>query len=249
MKPSRLLPALLIATCCLPAAAEDAPRTGLYLGAGGGLHWIDGTGTWGADPFRAAETVPTEEGETIGLAWSDNFLIGVTPLVGIRLSSLLALEIGCDLNVPKTSTQYYSAYYTSSYYEDRMNVEWKQRSLKVQGVLYPTPNRRLRLSAGLLRTSLVMDVTLFESYQTENYFGDPVATESSEDSSDKISTTGLVFGAGYDFPLANDQSVLFLSAEYTSCMTDGGLLDTDDFLVDVGGFAFTAGIRWFPFHR
>lgn len=232
--------------CVTPVRAQNG-AAGLYVGGGGGLSRIGGTGEWGGDDFSASNLFPTEEGEPPGLAWTDHLLLGITPSFGYEFNGGWALQVGVDLNIPKTSQQTFTEYGSSGTYEDSATATWTQRGLEVLGVFHPGRDRRHFFYAGLTWIRIDVEFSSYQGYEFYDYVGNQISDGAQAVLSDVISATGLVFGGGIDFPSSDGQHVVFLSAEYTAARTQGSLFDVEGFDVDVGGFAVMVGVRWFPF--
>ena len=237
----------------LSAAAADAvaggPDSGVYLGGGPIATWVNGTGTWDVYEFEIGRPLATEGAGAVGLAWTDQILLGLKPVVGYRINPALAVQVGYGVNITKSSQQSYGETSGTLYYEQGMKVEWKQRDLEILGVFQSGENLKLALFGGLDLISVTTDILLYEGAEYEDSIGDLISVVDSQNHTDKLSTTGIVVGAGVEIPSDNERTEVFVSAQYLWARTDETFFGTENFKVDMGGVSFMAGVRWFPFSR
>lgn len=251
----RVLPRVLsicLALCLSTAAAvalAGGPDSGFYLGGGPSFTWVTGTGTWDVYEFEIDRPLATEDGGALGLAWTDRILLGLKPVVGYRFNPGLALQVGYGLNITKSSQQSYGELTGTSYYEQGMNVEWRQRELEILGVFQSGGNLELALFGGLDLISVTTDILLYEGVEYQDYIGDLISLVDYQNNTDKVSAAGFIVGAGVEIPSENEEAEVFLSAQYSWAKTDEAFFGTESFKVDVGGVSFMAGVRWFPFQK
>ena len=237
---------LAILFVAAPALGQDS-RSPFYAGAGGGVQFIEGTGTWAGQDFAVDGTLASEVDAPVGFAWTDKAVVGVKPFVGYRISPLLALQIGYALNVSKSSTEAYALTDGIVTYEQGYTAEWTQRGWEFLAVLHPDEDLGYYLFAGWESVRVQMDVLLFETAGATGSDGISDSAAISQSEADRIGAQGAVFGAGFDFAPDNDRATFFLNGRYSTARTDGELFGTPDFKVKVGGFAIMAGVKWYPF--
>jgi len=241
--------AVLVASVGAVPAAAGGPDTGFFLGGGAHLTWIDGGGTWDTYDFRIDQPLSDENGNTLGLNWTDHVILGLKPMIGYRVSRGVTFQISTSLNIAKSSQQQYSEAYGAAYYESGMNVEWKQRDTEILAVFHTDSNLGFFYYAGVDLVAVTTDILLYEGVEYSDVIGDLISSIDYQDNSDSISATGLVVGAGVEIPSGSRTTSAFLSAQYSYARTDDTFFGTEGFKVDVGGFSFMAGVKWFPFAR
>ncbi len=248
MKSLGFLIVFLIAIGGVTGAWAGGPESGFFIGGGGFIQWIKGTGTWGEYDFQIDTPLSVEEGAPVGFAWNDKVLLGFKPMVGYRLNRQMELQVGYGLNITKSSQQsdiQYDTYYT---YEQGFSLSWQQRSLEIIGVYYPDRDMGYFFYAGFDMTSLKAEFTFFEGVEYEDFNGNLVSEVTSTKESDSIGATGFIFGGGIEFPSDSNWAV-FASAQYSTAKTDDIFFGTEDFKVGVGGLSFMIGVKWFPFNK
>ena len=229
-------------------AWAGGPDSGLFIGGGAHIQWIKGTGTWAQYDFEIDNPLSVEDGEPVGLAWTDKVLLGIKPMVGYRFNRTLELQVVYGLNITKSSQQSETQYDGITSYEQGFSLAWQQRSVEVLGVFFPDPEQGYFFYGGLDLTSIKADFTLYEGVAYEDYFGNPISEVAAQKESDSISATGIIFGVGMEFNSDNNLAV-FTSAQYSTAKTDDTFFGTEDFKVGVGGITFLIGVKWFPFNR
>jgi hypothetical protein len=248
LKSMVLIVAFLAGLGCVTAWAES-PEPGIYIGGAAGIQLVPGTGTWAEYDFKIDNPLSVEDDGAVGFAWTDKFLLGIKPLMGYRINSTLALQVGYGLNIPKSSQQTTTQSDGFTSYEQGFSMEWKQRSLEVLGVFHPDSDLGYFLFAGLDLTKIEAKVILYEGLEYEDYYGNLVADAQAQEAIDKISTTGAIFGGGLEFPSEDNNRVVYFSAQYSTAKTNDTFFGTEDFKVLVGGLSFTVGVKWYPFNK
>lgn len=240
----------IIALAGTPAVAwADSPESGFYLGGGGNLLWVAGTGTWSDYDFDVKQPLATEEGSTIGFAWTDKMLLGIKPLVGYKFNELVCLQVGYGMSIPKSSQQKISESNGLVYYEQGLNVEWEQRNLEVLGLFYPNTDLGYYFFGGFDMTWVDTKITLFENAEFPDANGNPIYDGATQIENDDIVSTGFILGVGLEFSSENRNTVVYVSGQYSRSVTNDTFFGTEDFKVDVGGLSFMVGIKWYPFSK
>lgn len=239
--------AILMLCIFIPATTAAGPASGFFVGGGVQLQQVNGTGTWGPYDFAMDYPLPTEGSQAIGMAWSDNILLGLKPMLGYRLGQRISVQVGYTANASKTSQQTWSEATSSAYYEQGMIVEWQQRSLELVGLFHPQGDHGFYLFGGWDLTRIDADISIYEGAEWEDGFGDSNTAFESETVADDITASGLILGGGYTFPSGDGSRAAFVSVQYSTARTKGRFFETNDFNVDMGGVALMVGLRWFPF--
>jgi opacity protein-like surface antigen len=248
LKSLGLLIVFLIAIGGAATAGAGGPDSGFFIGGGGYVQFIKGTGTWADYDFEIDTPLSEEEGTPIGFAWTDKLLLGIKPMLGYRLNRQLELQVGYGLNITKSSQQSDTQYDTYTTYEQGFSLAWQQRSLEIIGVFYPDSDMGYFFYAGFDMTRVKADFTFYEGIEFDDFNGNPVSEVTSTDESDSISATGIIFGGGIEFASDNNRAV-FVSVQYSTAKTDDIFFGTEDYKVGVGGLAFMLGVKWFPFTK
>ncbi len=229
-------------------AGAESPESGFFIGGGGHIQMIKGTGTWAEYDFKIDNPLSVDEGDAVGFAWTDRVLLGLKPMVGYRLSPQLELQVAYGLNITKSSQQSDNQYDGFTSYEQGFSLAWQQRSVEIVGVYFPDPETRYFFYGGLDMTHIKADFTFYEGVGYEDYFGNPVSEVDSEKIGDSISATGIILGAGIEFPSDGNLAV-FASAQYSTAKTKDIFFGTEDFKVGVGGITLMIGVKWFAFNK
>ncbi len=238
---------LMMVWTILFLATDSLADTGFFVGGGGLIQMVPGSGTWNDISFKVREPLSTGEDGAVGFFWSDNFLLGVRPLVGYRLSDSLALQATYSLSIPKSSIQSYSESNNTTYYSQSLTVDWSQGTTELLAVYSPAADLKYFVYGGLDLTRVKLDVTLTESAGAGDQFGNEFFNGDFQVISDDIDAMGLVVGAGILVPSFGRHTEGFVSLQYSTAKTGDTLFGTEDFKVTVGGIALQAGVRWFPF--
>ncbi len=228
-------------------AQAESEQTGFFLGGAGGFQWFSGSGTWNGFDFEIDQPLSGEDGSPIGLSWDNRALLGIKPMAGYRFNRSFAVQVGYNLNIPKSSQQTYSETDGIVTYEQGMTVEWTQRNVEVLGIYYPDAELGYYFFGGLDLARAETKITLFENADYIDNVGDSISAGDFEVLSDHITATGFILGAGVEFASDSNKRVAFASVQYSRSMTDGAFFGTDDFKVDMGGISLVAGIKWYPF--
>jgi hypothetical protein len=248
MKRIALFLTLLLLGVSATTTLASGPENGFFLGGGAHVRWVPATGTWNGQDFDAQEPLGEEEQPTIGFSWTDKFLLGVKPMVGYRVNPYFAFQASYDLNIPKSSQQVSSTSTVDSYYEQGLQLEWRQRSIELVGVFHPGGGHGdFFVFAGVDLMRLTVDATLYEGLESNDIFGNLTSIGEVQNFTDHSTTTGLIIGAGLDFPSSSELTEVFIHAQYSTARTRGAFFGTEDFEVDVGGVTVTVGMRLYPF--
>jgi hypothetical protein len=242
----RLRVLMMVCTTLFLASASLAD-TGFFVGGGGLIQMVPGSGSWNDVSFKVREPLSTGEDGAVGFFWADNFLLGVRPLIGYRISDSLAFQATYSLSIPKTSIQSYSESNNTTYYSQSLTVDWSQGTTELLAVYSPDADLDYFVYGGLDLTRVSVDVTLTESAGAGDQFGNEFFNGDFQVISDDIDALGLVVGAGILVPSFGRHTEGFLSLQYSTAKTGDTLFGTQNFNVTVGGFALQAGVRWFPF--
>ncbi len=229
-------------------AWAGGPESGFFLGGGGFIQFIKGSGTWADYDFEIDTPLSVEEGAPLGFAWTDKVLLGLKPMVGYRLNRQLELQVGYGLNITKSSQQSDTSYDSNSTYEQGFSLSWQQRSLEIVGVFYPDRDMGYFFYAGFDMTRIKADFTFYEGVGYDDFNGNPVSEVMSTNESDIIDATGIIFGGGIEFP-SDGKTAAFASIQYSTAKTDDIFFGTEDFKVGVGGLTILLGVKWFPFAK
>ena len=242
---STFLPALFILIALAASAAQaESPDSGFYIGGGGFLTVMDGSGTWGADQeqtdFAIAQPLDNTA-ESLGFNWSDKLMLGIKPLIGWRITSGFAIQAGYALNISKSSNQSVADTDLGSTYEAGFTSEWGQRNLEIFAVLHPNPDLGYFLFGGVEMVSVDMSITFYEGITYVDNMGNTISDYEYEKFEDDTSGLGAVIGAGWEFS-SNRTTSAFVTAQYSFAKTSDSFFDTDDFDVKVGGLSFLLGV-------
>ena len=249
LKTLKLLVVFLIVTVGATAVWAGGPESGFFIGGGGHLQLLPGTGTWGEYDFQIDNPLSIEGGDAVGFNWSDKMLLGIKPMVGFKISPQIALQVGYSLNITKSSQQSARDYDLTTSFEQGYSLAWKQRSLEVIGVFYPSEDQNYYFFGGMDLTRIHADFTLYEGVEYQDNLGNLITEVGSEKVSDKITATGVILGAGIEFPSENNKTTTFISAQYSTAKTEGAFFGTEDFKVGVGGISFVVGVKWFLWNK
>ncbi len=241
--------AFLALTVTTAVSWADGPDSGFFIGGGGNLLWTSGSGTWSIYDFEVTQPLSTEEGGPVGLAWTDKMQLGVKPMVGYKINDSWALQVAYGLSIPKSSQQIYSETNGLVYYEQGLNIEWKQRDLELVGIFYPDTDLAYYFFGGVDVTFVDTKITLFENAEYPDESGNTIISGDYQIETDDILATGFILGAGLEFAADDRNTVVYLSAQYCRSMTDDAYFSTEDFKVDVGGISFMVGVKWYPFDK
>ena len=228
------------------AAQAESPDSGFYIGGGGFLTWVDGTGTWSGTDFSIDQPLDNTA-ETLGFNWTDRLILGIKPLVGWRISPGFALQAGYALNIAKSSNQSVADTDLGSTYEAGFTSEWGQRNLEIFAVIHPNPDLGYFLFGGVEMVSVDMSITFYEGITYVDNMGNTISDYEYEKFEDDTSGLGAVIGAGWEFS-SNRTTSAFVTAQYSFAKTSDSFFDTDDFDVKVGGLSFLLGVKWHPFN-
>ncbi len=240
----------LLATLTLgaaPAALAAGPESGFFVGGGAHVLYVPGEGSWDGLEFNIKEPLTGDPDAPVGFFWSDNFLLGVKPMMGYRVNENLAFQATYSVNIPKTTQQSYSESTVNTYYEQGMQAEWRQRSIELVGVFQPSAYSDFFIYGGVDLLRVTMDVTLYEGVETTNLFGDLITAGEVQMYSDHLTTSGWLVGMGLEFPSQSEFSEVYVSAQYSTARSQGAFFGTPDFDVDLGGLSVTVGMRIYPF--
>ncbi len=238
---------VLIAVLTVTSAVAGGPESGFYFGGGGNAQWVSGNGTWGTYDFDISQPLSSDSGAALGFAWTDKVLLGVKPIIGYKLNSSLALQVGYSLNITKPSRQSVSSTNGLVFYEQGISYEWKQNNLEILGLFYPNSDLEYYFFGGVELVEVNTDITLYENVEYEDGFGGVIGNGDFQVQSDKIRATGFVLGAGVEFTSDNNQRAAYVSIQYSRSVTDDTFFGSEAFKVDLGGISFNGGIKWYLF--
>ncbi len=222
---------------------------GFFVGGGANLLYVAASGTWSEYDFSVREPLSTEDGGPVGLSWTDKMLLGVKPVAGYKFNEFFALQVGCGLNIPKTSQQQTSESNGVIYYEQGLNIEWQQSNFEVLGIIYPNTELGYYFFGGFDMTWVDTQVTLYENAEYPDANGNTLIGGVYQIENDKVASAGFILGAGLEFASENRNTVVYVSGQYSRSMTDDTFFGTEDFKVDVGGLALMVGLKWYPFSQ
>lgn len=246
MKSTFTVTLLLLAALTTTVAQAESPDSGFYIGGGGFLTWVDGTGTWAGTDFSIDQPLD-DTAETVGFSWTDKLMLGIKPLIGWRITSGFALQAGYALNISKSSNQSVADTDLGSTYEAGFTSEWDQRNLELFAVLHPNPDLGYFFFGGVEMVNVDMSITFYEGISYVDNMGNPVSDYEYEKFEDDISGIGAVIGAGWEFS-SNRTTSAFVTAQYSFAKTNDAFFETEDFKVNVGGLSFLLGVKWHPFN-
>lgn len=246
MKIFVILMACMLCLVVVGTASAEGPDSGFFFGGGANIQWISGSGTWGDYNFDISSPLSTE-GDAVGLAWTDQMLLGVKPVIGYKFNTSFALQFGYGINITKPSRQSNIETNGVVTYEQGLAVEWTQRNFEALGVFYPNSDLNYYFFGGLDFSKVDTEITLFENASYPDDLGGVGSDGLLQVEDDSISALGFIFGAGLEFTSDNRSRTAYISVQYTRSMTDDTFFGTEDFKVDLGGFSLMAGMRWYPF--
>ena len=248
MKFSALLTTLIAILCLANLSLAGGPDSGFYLGGGGHLNWITGSGSWDNFDFELDNAFPSEDSpDEVGFAWSDKMMIGIMPVIGYKLSPNVALQVGYGFNITKSSSQSSIITQGLGVYEQGVSIEWHQRNLEVLGFYYPDSDLEYFFFGGLDLANVETDITIFETAQSPDGTGQGIINGDYNLNTDEISAVGYIFGAGIEFTSDNNEQAAFVTMQYSRSLTDETFFGTEGFKIDVGGITLTAGVKWYLF--
>lgn len=245
MKSVILWVTFLTAIGSVTTAWGSGPETGFFLGGAGNFQWVSGKGTWAELDFEIDQSLGDEG--AVGFSWDHHLLIGIKPLIGYKLSSNFAMQVAYAVNIPKNSQQSYSIGNSNITYEQGLTSEWTQRHLELVGLYYPDPDMGYYFFGGLDIGRVEMKNTVYENASFTDGAGDNITGSEYEIFNDHVVAAGFIIGAGFEIPSDNNKRVTFISAQYSRTITNDDFFGTDDFKVDIGGFAVMLGIKWYHF--
>ena len=251
MESRKILKSLLVGGFCLvgivaagTVLAED-DNVGWYLGGALNVLVMEGTGTWDDKPFDFTWPLNDETTDPIGLNWGEKIMFGAKPVVGYRFIPQLALQVGYSFLLPKNSAQSYTESGSNYTYEQRMDVEWKQRSIEINALYFPSRNLKIYLFGGVDLVHAETSVIFTEGAEFTDWTG-AFYTGDHSTIADHVSAVGAIFGGGIELPSEDAKYSTFFSIQYSTATTDNHYFDFDDFQVNVGGVSFMGGIKWYP---
>ena len=245
--PARPAPTTERAPTAGVATGTGSAQSGFYLAGEGQFLVVHGTGTWSGYDFDVRQPLMVEEGDPVGLSWSENFLLGVKPTIGFRFGRSWAVQLGYGFNLPKSTQQAYYQTSSTTYREQGMLARWRQSNLELVAVFYPGRSRQWHVFGGLDLTQAKAELTWFEGTTVSDGLGHTATDYSYTENADDILAKGFTIGLGYDIGDGTSRTGGYVTLQYTRTLTDGAFLGSEGFDVDLGGITLRAGVRWFPF--
>lgn len=255
---------LVVLLVCAALSANAQTEAKFWIGGGATVLLMNGTGSVGngsdvvdfdisasyldsyifvigEGEIPGFESMPTE----IGLNWGNNMMFGIKPAAGVKFNDQFGISAAYAIYFKKSSDESASGTDEGVTVDVLSESEFSMKSMQLLFQYYPsTNNPGLYLLGGLDMVSLDFQGTTDFTADDPDVEAD-LQSEFGEAWSENDSTSGIMFGVGYDFS-PQEKLSLFGAVTYSLAKYDDTkLLGGDNLELKVGGLAAEIGVKIF----